>query len=90
MVGAQGQVKLAKVAKKSSTYDVTDKNLQPPSKKTFFRVQATRLAASFVASTRSITRTGVEIFPRKAKCESAAFLWTAWINLDVKVLRTCS
>jgi len=36
MVGAQGQVKLAKVAKKSSTYDVTDKKPAPLSKKIFF------------------------------------------------------
>jgi len=32
MVGTQGQVKLAK---KSSTYDVTHKNPQPPTKKFF-------------------------------------------------------
>jgi len=32
MAGAQGQAKWAKVA---STYDVTHKNLQPPSKKFF-------------------------------------------------------
>jgi len=36
MVGAQGQAKWAKVAKKSSTYDVTQKNPQSPSKKFFF------------------------------------------------------
>jgi len=35
MVGAQGQVKLAKVAKKSSTYDITHKKNAPPSKKIF-------------------------------------------------------
>jgi len=35
MVGAQGQVKLAKVAKKSSTYDVTHKKPVPPTKNFF-------------------------------------------------------
>jgi len=35
-VGAQGQVKWAKVVKKSSTYDVTNKNLLSPTKKIFF------------------------------------------------------
>jgi len=34
-VGAQGQVKWAKVVKKSSTYDVTNKNLLSPTKKIF-------------------------------------------------------
>jgi len=33
MVGTQGQ---AKVAKKSSTYDITHKKPHPPSKKSFF------------------------------------------------------
>ena len=35
MVGAQGQAKWAKVAKKSSTYDVTHKTTAPPSKNFF-------------------------------------------------------
>jgi len=35
MVGAQGQAKWAKVAWKSSTYDVTHKKPVPPSKKFF-------------------------------------------------------
>jgi len=35
MVGAQGQAKWAKVAYKSSTYDLTHKKLAPPSKKIF-------------------------------------------------------
>jgi len=43
------------------------KNRTPPSKN-FFRVQTRRLAASFDASTRSVTQTGAEIFPRKATC----------------------
>jgi len=49
MVGAQGQVKWAKVAKKSSTYDVTDKKPATPKKKMFFQVQTGRLAVSFDA-----------------------------------------
>jgi len=39
-----------------------------PQPKNFFRVQTGRLVTSFDASTRSVTRTGVEIFPRKATC----------------------
>jgi len=35
MVGAQGQVMLAKVAKKSSTYDVTHRKPAPPKQKFF-------------------------------------------------------
>jgi len=35
-VGAQGEAKWAKVAKKSSTYDVTHKKPAPLSKKIFF------------------------------------------------------
>jgi len=82
MVGAQGQ---AKLAKKSSTYDVTHKNPHPQAKN-FFRVQTTRLAASFDTSTRCVTCTGAEIFLRKTTCDPAVFLRTAWINPDVKVL----
>ena len=36
MVGTQGQAKWAKVAQKSSTYDVTHKKTAPPSKNFFF------------------------------------------------------
>jgi len=36
MVGAQGQAKWAKVAKKPSTYDVTHKKNAPPKQKIFF------------------------------------------------------
>ena len=36
MFAAQDHVKLAKVAKKPSTYNVTDKKPAPPSKKSFF------------------------------------------------------
>ena len=77
MVGAQGQVKLAKMAKKFSTYDVTHQKKRIPNKK-FFRVQSTRLAASFDTSTRSVTRTGAEIITRKVTCDpSVFFLQTA-------------
>jgi len=38
-VGTHGQVKWAKVAKKSSAYYVTHKKLAPPTKKIFLRVQ---------------------------------------------------
>jgi len=51
---------------KISTYDVTHKKPATPKQKIFFQVQARRLAASFDASDRSVTRTGAEIFPRKA------------------------
>ena len=85
MVGAQGQVKLAKVAKQSSAYDITAKNAATP-KQNFFRVQSTRRAAYFDASTRSVTCTGAEKFPRKATCDPAV-LRTAWINPGAKVLK---
>jgi len=68
MVGTQGQAKWAKVAKKSSTYDVTHKKTAPQSKKFFFRVQTRRLAASFKTFTRSVEHTGLEKFPHKATC----------------------
>jgi len=74
---AQGQVNWAKVAKKSSTYDVTHKKTHIPQPKIFFLVQTKRLAASFDTSTRSVTRTGAEKFPRKATCDPAVFLLTA-------------
>jgi len=53
---------------KSSTYDATHKKPALPKQKFFFRVQTRRLAASFDASTRSVTRTGAEIFPCKVTC----------------------
>jgi len=68
-------VKLAKVAKKSSTFDVTHKKNAPPTKK-FFQVQSTTLAASFDTSTRSIKLTGAEIFPCKATCHPGVFCET--------------
>jgi len=77
MTGTQGQAKWAKVAKKSSTYDVTHKKTTPPNQKNLFRVQTTRLAASFDTSTWSLTRTGAEIFPRKATWNPAVFLRTS-------------
>jgi len=48
-------------------YDVTHKEPARPKQKIFFRVQTRRLAASFDASTRSVTRTGAEIFPGKPR-----------------------
>ena len=48
------------------------KNPQPP-RKNFFRVQTRRLATSFDISTRSVTRTRAEKFPRKATCVSVFF-----------------
>jgi len=66
--GAQGQVKLAK---KSSTYNVTHKK-PAPQPKNFFRVQTTRLAVSFDTSTRSVTRTGVDI-PAQSHVRSSCF-----------------
>jgi len=48
------------------------RHLQAPSKN-FFRVQTTRLAAPFDASTRSVSCTGSEIFLCKATCQSAVF-----------------
>ena len=85
-VGAQGQVKLAKVAKKSGTYDITHKKSAHPKQK-FIRVETRRLAASFYASTRPTALTKWEKFPHKATCVSALFFFEnpqKW--LDAKVL----
>ena len=73
MVGAQGQVKWAKVPYKSFSYDVTHKKSATCNQNTFFQVQTRRLAASFDASTRSVTRTGAEKFPFKAMCVPVFF-----------------
>jgi len=53
---------------KAFHYDVIHKKTALPKQKNFFRVQTRRLVATFVASTRSITSTGAEMFPRKAMC----------------------
>ena len=66
MVGAQGQVKWAKVAKKFSTYDVTHKKSASPNQN-FFRVQTGGLATSFDVSTRSVALTEREEFPAKPR-----------------------
>jgi len=89
MVGAQGQAKWAKVAQKSSTYDVTHKKPAPPGKN-FLQVQARRLAASFDASIRSVTLTGAEIFLRKATCVLVFFSENLRKQPDTSVLKKCS
>jgi len=71
MVGAQGQVKLAKVAKKSSTYDVTHKKAQPPIKK--FYLSADNKTCRILTLRPGLTRTGAETFPHKATCDPAVF-----------------
>jgi len=66
-----GPGKVGQGGLKVSTYDVTHKKPAPPSKKIFLSAEfflSARLAASFDALTRSVTRTGVEIFPCKATC----------------------
>ena len=50
------------------------KNPHLPTKKNFFRVQASRLAESFELLTRSVALTGPEKFLRKATCVSVFFL----------------
>ena len=65
MVGAQGQTKWAKVAKKSSTYDVTHKKKRTPKQKIFFRVQSTRLADPFELS--SAIGGGARVLVRQTK-----------------------
>jgi len=50
------------------------KNPNPPGKKIFFRVQTRRLAASFDASTRSVTWTGAEILVQSHKHLGVIFL----------------
>jgi len=49
-------------------------------------VQSTRLAESFEPFTESVVLTGPEKFLRKAMCDPAVFLQTAWINPGAKVL----
>jgi len=44
-----------------------------PNQKNFFRVQTRRLAVSLHTSTRFVTLTGAEKFPRKAMCVSVFF-----------------
>jgi len=56
MVGAQGQAKWAKVAKKCSTYDITHKKTAPPKQKIFFRLQSTRLADPFETLNSSLAQ----------------------------------
>jgi len=79
-------VKLAKVAQKSSVYDVTHQKPTLPNPKKFFRVQTTRLAESFELLTWSVVLTGLEKFLSKATCDPAVFSQAAWINPGVKVL----
>jgi len=67
-VGAKGQVKWAKVAWKSSTYDISHEISAQPKQKFFFRVQTRRLAASFELFTRFVALTGPKKFPRKDMC----------------------
>jgi len=59
---------LAKVAQKSSTYDVTHKKTHSPQAKIFFQMQTRRFATSFETFIGSVERTGPEKFPRKATC----------------------
>jgi len=61
MVGAQGQAKWAKVAKKSSTYDVTHKKNASPKQKLFFRLQSTRLADPFEPLNNSLAQWAEEL-----------------------------
>ena len=60
-VGAQGQVKWAKVAYKSSTYDVTHKKPALPNQKNFFWVQPTRLADLFEPLNSSLAQSVKEL-----------------------------
>jgi len=86
MVGAQGQVKWAKVAQQSSTYGVTHK--KPPSRKQtiFFRVQTRRLAASFELLTGSAALTGPEKFPNKPHAIQLFWHENSQFQPDAKVL----
>jgi len=59
MVGTQGWVKLAKLAKKSSIYDVTHKKNPSPKEKILVQVQTTRLVTSFdTDQVRNLYRSG--------------------------------
>jgi len=60
MVWAQGQVKWAKVAYKSSTYDITHKKSAPPTKKIF--------SMSFEPLNSSLPLLAPKLKSRKATC----------------------
>jgi len=60
-VGTQGQVKWAKVAYKSSTYDVTHRKPATPRQKIFFLVQSTRLADPFDPLNSSLALSAEEL-----------------------------
>ena len=60
-VGAQGQAKWAKVAWKSSTYDVTHKKFTNIYPKNFFWVQASRLSDSFEPFNNSLAQSAEEL-----------------------------
>jgi len=69
-----GYVRLAKVAYKSSTYDVTHKKPQPPSKNFFFECKLQDLPSLLSGS---VVLTRPEKFPRKVTCDPAVFSRTA-------------
>jgi len=63
-----------KGAKKSSTYDVTHKNIRTPQPKIFFLVQASQLLTRSVAFTR----------PEKFLCKPRAFLCCFFLQKSLK------
>jgi len=60
-VDAQGQAKWAKVAKKSSTYDITHKKTAPPKQRNYFWVQSTRMADPFEPLNSSLAQSAEEL-----------------------------
>jgi len=85
-VGTQGQAKWAKVALKSSTYDVTHKKSTPPNQKKFFRVQFTRLADLFEPLNSSLAQSARSLGVGKAT-ENCCFLGR---NRSTNILYTSS
>jgi len=74
------------VDKKSSTYDVTQKTHNPQPKK-FFSIANYKTCHIFwyFDQVRNPYRSGD--IPAQSHVRSSCFLWTAWINPDIKVLK---
>ena len=74
------------VDKKSSTYDVTHKNPQPQQKNFFSSANyKTCHVFWYFNQVRNPYRSGD--IPAQSHVRSSCFLWTAWINPEIKVLK---
>jgi len=76
-------MKWAKVAKKSSTYNVTHKKSKTPNQKKFFLLQIRRAFEhlAFEHLDSSLAFSASELCPCNDTCKQSIFTRTAWINL---------